>query len=166
MRVVCPYTPDKIRAETKQSLERDTPGLIEYEDVSGHNEAYATLLENLWATGEDFAIVEHDIEVHEYALQDFMDCREPWCSNEYKVGEALIAYGLGCVRFRKELMEAEPDAIVAHTALGPGLTPARDWRRLDVRTVSTLRTRGYEPCVHEPPVNHHHSYPPVLEEAR
>lgn len=159
MKIVCPFTPDKLNEATVEALTRWAPHAVMV-DVSGNNESYAALLESLWDERSAFAIVEHDIEIHEHVVVDFTDCREPWCANEYHVGEALLT-SLGCVRFRPELMEAEPDAVVAHRALGPGGVPARDWRRLDMRLHGVLHERGYWPCVHQPPVTHHHEYPPV-----
>jgi hypothetical protein len=157
VKVVCPYTPEKLRPETVEALRQWAPHAIMV-NVAGSNFAYTTEFEKLWTAGEDFVIVEHDIVLHEHVIHDFMDCREPWCANPYRVGYDNLT-SLGCVRFRAELLAGEPDAPYVHGVMGPGLEPARDWRRLDTRIMGVLHERGYWPCEHQPPVVHHHDYP-------
>lgn len=120
-------------------------------DVSGAVDAYRLLLERLWADGEAFLIIEHDIEIHRWVVPELESCPEDWCLFPYGlVGGYLVEGSLGCTRFSAALIQAEPGLI--------GSLPTRDWRRLDCELLGKLRQVGREPHVHQPPVLHHHTY--------
>lgn len=167
--VVCPYT--KLDGRTRVALTGRAARLA-FVHVGGSPSAYADLLVELWARGEAFVLVEHDIEIHDGVLPELAACPEPWCLFPYarllpgpKVrwdgrgwgpGVALLSNNLGCTRWSAELMAALPDLMteVRNTAR-PGL-PAGHWSRLDDVSAQLLSLAGYEPHVHHPEVLHHH----------
>ena len=125
-------------------------------------EAYWRLLCELWATGEDFAIIEHDIEIHEAVVREFTECANPWCVNWYDGQQrtwtgrgdvpvpVVLKCALGCVRFRGELTRTHP-RLLSHMTV-------RRWDRLDSQLASLLQRRGQNAHRHEPDVIHHHDY--------
>lgn len=132
-------------------------------DVSRSDRAYCDLWLQLWAAAEGVLNIEHDIEIHGRVVRSARYCPRPWCSWGYNGGgftrgESFYTESLGCTRFSSSLMHAEPDLVAVAAAMSQGL-PAGDWRRLDVSIAPTLKQRGYEVHVHEPPVLHHHVYP-------
>lgn len=159
MRVVVPYVDLHPRAAA--ALERCAPD-AERVYVGVHTEAYWRLVADLWAIGETFAIIEHDIEIHNWVLSAFTYCPEPWCTFIYRgAGDPTDISNwprasLGCARFRSELMAEVPSAV---ERAGSTDQAGRDWRRLDVALASQLEQAGFRRCVHGPAVAHHHRYP-------
>ena len=158
MRVVCPHVvagpgvPRGLSRLCEQALARFAPD-TEMIDLGSRHDAYRVLLEELWAAGEAFLIVEQDIEIHEAVVPELEGCPEPWCLFGYNIGwpPAPVELALGCTRFSAVLLFEMPGVIA-------GL-PVRDWRRLDCELHPVLRAAGYVPHVHHPPVFHHHRYP-------
>jgi hypothetical protein len=162
LNIVCPYTPAKLQAATAAALDRldrlDRP--VARVDVSGHHTAYAALLEGLWAAGEDFLIVEHDMVPTPAMVDQMESCQRWWCVNPYAANEwgTLVVCGFGFTRFRAGLMAAEPDAFAAAAAVGDRWS-RRHWMGMDGRLVSVIADRGYRPHAHEPVIEHLHVYP-------
>ena len=155
-RVLAPHTSLDLR--TRDLLDAHAPGWAGAELDPARPDAYQSLLEREWAAPGDLVIVEHDIGIHSGVLPGFADCREPWCGHAYPIGEQLLVC-LGCTRFREELKTSVPDLFTRIDALPYDGSPARDWRRMDVRLAGVLRGLGYEPHTHNPPVEHYHIYP-------
>jgi hypothetical protein len=122
------------------------------------------LLLQLWAAGEPFLLIEHDIEIHERVVRSLRYCPRPWCAFPYSGpgfhsnGDPMLRESLGCTRFSAKLMRDEPDLLAVAAAMSQGLA-AGDWRRMDASISPTLKQRGYVVHVHAPPVLHHHLYP-------
>lgn len=105
MRVVCPFT--RISPETRDAL--DASGYLwEARDVSGSDTAYWDLLAGLWAAGEAFAVVEHDVIPAPGALASLETCPADWCSSPYPYFVGMYP-GLGCARFGDGIMARHPD---------------------------------------------------------
>lgn len=136
-------------------------------DVSADDEAYWRAMCDIWAKGEDFAIVEHDVVVHASVAWQFDACPEAWCAFAYDNichphCQEAWANMLGCTRFRAEIMMICPDAV---TAVPPG---RRNWHNLcdhiagnkihgvdqPILTPGSVRAAGYEHHWHPPPVHH------------
>ena len=141
------------------------PDFEEHELDPADDNAYWRLLDGLWNAGEDFAIVEHDIEIHADVLPTFESCPEPWCTFPY-LGRSFKNYpvpvlrcALGCVRFRADLLRANPGLLEAMLP-GPSgsLRNPKHWRRCDSLLATVLQRRGYSVHEHEPHVIHHHDY--------
>jgi len=154
MRVVVPYT----MAAMKRSIGvmialRATGHTYDMVHVGNSDRDYFDLLSSLWADGETFCIVEHDIVVHPTALDELAACPNDWCGfpHEY-MGE--VGYWLGCVKFGAGLIERHPDAMV-RTGVLFDCYPKRHWYRLDPRLQTTiLAQRGEVKCQHLPEVRH------------
>jgi hypothetical protein len=121
-----------------------------------HSDAsyYAALLD-IWAQGETFALLEHDVVCRPDVVQAFEECPEPWCA--YGYGDichwsCMDAWRnvLGCTRFRRELVQAVPDA------LSRVPDDRWDWHTVCDRLGDSLREAGFTHHWHWPPVEHHH----------
>ena len=158
MRKIVAYTPKNYHPLAKPSHHG-----FERADVSADPLAYYRLVRELWAAGDTFLLVEHDIEINEQALLQAEKCPCVWGVSPYSgpggIGDLLCA-SLGFVRFRAELMKDEPDVLseIGKVADGGLEIPPGDFRRLDVRLSTELKLRGYEPHVHASQVHHHHVY--------
>ena len=97
MRVVVPYT--ELTGGCKQSLDRAAPH-AELVDVSGSVLAYYELMRRVWADGEDFILIEHDLDFNPEAIKVLEECPHLLCS---------IAGYWRLTRFRAELIRSEPD---------------------------------------------------------
>lgn len=143
------------------------PGTI-WVDVSAGLDSYWDALRQIWSKGQDFAIIEHDVVIHGDVVRQFAECPEPWCTFGYanichpECQEAW-ANQLGCTRFRAELIEACPAALIS-------IPPERrDWHNVcdeiagnkiggvdqPVLRPHSLRTAGFTHHWHSPPVDHH-----------
>ena len=124
-------------------------------DVSASPDAYFGAIAEMWAEGESFALLEHDVVARPDCVQAFEDCPEPWCTYGYADichPECMESWAnaLGCTRFRKELIDAVPDALSRIPAEG------RDWHNLCDWIGQALREAGFTHHWHAPAVEHHH----------
>lgn len=111
-------------------------------------ESYHELLRRCWATGMDFLVVEHDVVVNDAALNDLIDCPEPWCAQPYLVaGEVQTA--LGCTRFRGEFTNRWPDAI---DLIGEHVS--KHWSVLDAALTTLMELVGVRCHAHAIEVEH------------
>lgn len=151
MRVVVPFT----------DL---APGVTDALDATGHpyemvemtnDESYYWLIHELWADGGSFALVEHDITVHPTVFDELDACPEVWCAfpHAYICGPSY--YGMGCVRFRSELIQANPDLMVKVGEMSDHVHPPRHWCSLDKWIQGALHDRHSHPTV----LGHTHTSP-------
>jgi hypothetical protein len=139
-RIILPYT--EICPETLASLE----GPVEQVDVSADNEAYYRLLADLWHSGDDFVIVEHDMVVPPGALGRLQTCPQEWCGVPYWLYGGWGVWH-GVTRYRGSLTQRHP--------LLPESIQNRDWKALDSAVINHLRLLGYpEAHWHWPPAGH------------
>jgi hypothetical protein len=146
MRVLVPFT--FINERHRESIRRFAPQ-AELVDVSGDDLDYSCVVSQLWRDGDDFAIVEHDIEIHATVMSEFALCPEPWCVFLYDHGPdgyGVLMPAFGCVRFRKELLRAQPEIAAIRSS----------WECYDSEVKCALIAAGYSQHVHHPPVLHHH----------
>lgn len=135
---------------------------------------YWEAVKALWGT-DDLVIVEQHKEIHDRVMPEFAACPQPWCRFPHElINKGNWAEGIGCVRFRRELMQDVTPADVENyygscwecagdgTAGGFGIKPARPgcWRHLDGVLINLLRERGYQECIHQPGVRHWKVYHP------
>lgn len=104
--------------------------------------AYDKLFRNLWAQGEPFILVEHDILPWPGALVDLWKCECAWGAFQYFIFGELRSQ-LGCVKFDPTRLGACPlsDELV-------------HWSRLDWSVITGLVNRGQTGHLHGPPVTH------------
>lgn len=151
MRVICPHA-GPIAPETARAL--DASGFPwQPADVSGSGTSYTRLLDRLWAAGEPFAVVEHDIVPHPSAPAELEACDWPWCAFAYRLG-GIVHAGLGCVRFSAELLAAVPDAVARTWQESTDVHPPGHWCALDDRLSRVLREAGFAQHVHALQVTH------------
>ena len=176
MRIVFPFTPESVHIAASLAL-TNVPN-VEYVPLlhtdarsSGYADdlpecAYWRLVRDLWVSGEDFAIVEHDIEIHAAVIPAFESCESGWCVFPYEGQQPIYTSrrhpslqpraprvfrcALGCTRFRSEFTAKHPLALehMRH----------KHWRRIDSQLASFLFQHGEKACEHEPHVIHHHDY--------
>jgi hypothetical protein len=114
--------------------------------VSASDFAYADLIDRLWADGEAFLLIEHDMLPTLEAVERMISCPRRWCACPYPVnhqpGESIV--GFGFTRFAAELLTAEPDAAEAAGRWSRAGVPARHWSNHDSRLARVLTGRGYD----------------------
>lgn len=157
MKIIVPYAIGGLSPETVLALGERLD--IEFRDVSADITAYFDLLEQLWAAGEHFCVVEQDIVVRAGTLASFEACANPWCAAPYPyLGSGAYA-GLGCARFRTSLMEKHPD-LMDLVALHDydGHSP-KHWCTLDAAIQRELWKAGEHACTSHLPVGHLHDWP-------
>lgn len=92
--------------------------------------AYYDLLAGLWDDGESFCVVEHDVAVHETALDELAACPHDWCSFPFQYGNT-VTHGLACVKFSAELIARNPDAMIKVGVMHDPTHRKKHWCRLD-----------------------------------
>jgi len=163
-RVVCAHAANQERehpglySQTVEALERFCPYDVDYVDVSTHEKAYFELIERSWTSESDLCLIEHDLVIHEAVFEEFDTCPEWWCAFPYSM-TTCVQPGLGCTRFRKELIMVESDVWGRVARHGndrdvPDGLPSKHWLRCDVRLDAELMPLGYMPHVHWPQVEH------------
>jgi hypothetical protein len=150
MRVYCPCT--AITPATRAAL--DASGYRwEPRDVSASDGAYWALLAELWAAGEEFAVVEHDVVPSPSALASFEACGNDWCSCPYPYLAGTYA-GLGCTRFRAAIMSRHPDLMDVVATMSNDAHEPKFWCTLDGFMQIILRGRGERQCTAHPEAGH------------
>ena len=144
--IVAPYT--QLSTETVAALR--ATGRPFHRAKVGDDDRYWQLLSDLWADGEDFAVVEHDIIVNPDTFDLFDDCPSEWCVAPYPFDHRLCS-GLGCTRFRGSLLLRFPEILEEVANRTHPCYPGRyNWRALDACTRDLLWARGVVRCRHAP----------------
>lgn len=152
MRVVVPYTYVGREVATALGATHRPWDML---PVGGSDRDYYDLLTRLWAEGETFVIVEHDIVVHPTAIDELEQCTHEWCGFPHYYGRYGLTYGLGCVKFDAALMARHPDAMIRVGVMSDPTHPKRHWCRLDAWLQGTvLPHRGEVKHCHDTPVRH------------
>lgn len=133
MKVVVPYA-GPLDSRVVENLPPDATTV----DVSGSDEAYFDLLEALWAQGETFLIVEHDMAVHRGVYDALVTCNGAWCQVPYLVA-GQVQGALGVARFHKVLLRDR------ECPLDPS---DRFWAHQDVNLHLGLVSQGINPHLH------------------
>jgi hypothetical protein len=162
-RIVVPYT--DLHPATLAALE---PHRHRVEPIQVVDEgAYWRLFQSLWQRGEDFILVEHDIEVNESTITGFDECPASWCTAKYRwrrregyrgPTDVILVHALGCVRYRAELMAQIPElgdpAWLRSRFSQLGEQPW-DYRLVDaIQSEVLLRRRRLAPHLHEMVAHH------------
>lgn len=154
---ICAYTVPGVQAETIDALHEFVvaPDAVRIIDVGHDDYAYGRLLRETWATGLDFAIVEHDIVIREDVVAAFHDCESGYCCFPY-AWTTCVGPALGCTRFRGEFTARYPGAIDEALEMPTYAGEPGHWKQLDVYLMRrVLRDQhGEQPCVHLDPVEH------------
>lgn len=168
MIVFIPTIEGKLRPGVREAVEAQGVDAVAW-TLYDHEFEYGRVLARFWtecaSAGADLAVIEHDVIVPDGCFEAFEECDEPWCAHSYPVFWGGIAetyggaWGLGCVRFRWQLMAGEPDALACALRWRgvPGRAPGH-WQQLDGAVSATLRARGYDAHRHMPDAVHLHEY--------
>jgi len=169
MRVIVPYFPGLLHPRTIASIVAQgyVPERRECVNRVGHPQSYPMILTKLFESGEDFCIVEHDIESRPGFLGALEDCPSPWCFNAYDfsipweeaIGQpsdtsaplGVYACPLGHTRFRGGLYETLRE--VLHSDIFQ-----MSWVGCDTWLGNRLNDIGMIPHRHPGKVIHHHPY--------
>lgn len=116
------------------------PGEAELEEVSGDPFAYWRLIRGLWATGEPFIVVEHDIVIRDDTLAELEACPHRWCAFLYHEAPGEPVSGLGCAKLTPDGSRF-PDIEV-------------QWGNVDYEVAEQLRARGMTVHEHGPWLRH------------
>lgn len=152
MRVVVPFT--ELHNEVVQVL-AGTGYPIDLRDVSASDSAYWDLVRGLWADGETFCIVEHDVVVRRTSLLELDACSHDWCG--FPVSYSGTEYaGLSCTKFTDQLIARHPDAFEVIDELYDEKHPPHHWCRLDtwLRCYVLERGKHDQMHVHAPALEH------------
>ncbi len=149
MRVIVPHT--AVHPDTLAGVPEDA----EWYDVSDSPVAYWELLCSVWADGETFCVIEHDVVCRPDVIEEFEECPEPWCVfpyDDFCHRECQEAWRnmLGCTRFDASLIAAVPQALEDIEER------RRPWLNLCDGIGNNLRAAGFTHHWHEPAVHHHH----------
>lgn len=153
LRVFLPYT--RLRDDVVGALREQTDSL-ELVDVSRRRTDYWAMLRDAWASGEAFAVVEHDVVIAPGTIAGFEACSEPLCGCVDPDSDPIMSGSpyLQCVRFSEELIGARP----SHISQMPTYT--RHWALLDHVIRARLGKRGYSEHIHtETPTRHMNTWP-------
>jgi hypothetical protein len=149
--VILPYT--RIRPGVREALDA-TGWPYEPVDVSASDESYWELIADVWAEGETFIVVEHDIIVRPDTLRSLLGCVEEWCTFPYAMCTGPELTGLGCTKFDASIMATVPNLITRTAQMEDALHPPKHWCRIDQNTQHELMRRHYVVCRHLPAVEH------------
>jgi hypothetical protein len=156
MKVVVPFT--HIAPGVAEALDA-TGHAWEAVDVSGSDDAYWTLLADLWSQGSCFITVEHDVLVRPDTLAELEACPRPWCAFAvpYLGGEYP---GLACVKFDSSIISAVPDALIQSGRMSNGNHPQKHWCTTDhfLQMVVLPAAVGHYKHVHGPALGHFRDY--------
>lgn len=124
-------------------------------DVSGGDDHYFNLLSTYWSRAQDLCVIEHDIVPTSETIDSLLTCPAPWCAAPYPYLHFPAYTGLGCTRFRAELMTDHPDLFAEVARMSNEFHPPRHWCSLDsfIQTVLSRR-RVYVHAHLDFPVRH------------
>lgn len=151
MRVVVPFT--TLAPGVAAALDA-TGWLWESVYVGASDEDYWDLLASLWADGDTFAIVEHDVLVEPGTLDELNDCSSQWCG--FAVPYFNGPYpGLACAKFGSGLIGMKPNALQEVAAISDPAHPPKHWCRLDAwLQYRVLPATGARRCIHPQILGH------------
>lgn len=144
MLIVAPFT--DMSPETTAAL--DATGLAWEAWELTEDDDYWTLLAYLWARQETTVICEHDVQPGPGQITSLLACSKHWCgyTTPYVNGQN---FGMGLVRFTRQLMRALPSAINDIGRYSDATHEPRHWCRLDLWLQRTVLWPSVgQPCIH------------------
>jgi hypothetical protein len=147
-RVVVPFTRPGLQRGVTRAIRdagyKPTLRRLDSDDV----EAYWRLLSDLWVAGDDFVLVEQDIVVREDTLQSFYKCPHSWCAAGYRYLGSPSYMGIGCIRFRADLLRRCPDVMERVANYNYPNHGPKHFCTLDAAMQSELHGRREHVCGH------------------
>jgi hypothetical protein len=164
LEVILPYVPGLDFPEVTDEVLRQGAVVVR-QNVSTTQFDYWELTRRMWASGRDFAYVEHDVLIPEGCIAGLDTCRELWCAHDYRLRAEQVSIhhftpglAFGVVRFRKELCARYPRLIEDLFF--------RSWTHLDGQVVNSLLALGETCHQHQPDATHLHDYSPQAHAER
>lgn len=155
MRVIVAYT--EVAPGVLEALD-STGWPYELADVSEADDSYWSLLAGLWAGGETFVIVEHDVIVRPDTMAELAACGSVWCGHKTPYIHGDYA-GMGCSKFGADMLRAVPDALDQVAVMTDSAHAAKHWCRVDAWLQSHVLPRaGFSQHLHEPSLGHYRPY--------
>ena len=152
MKIVVPYV-EPLRPVVKQVLVTLLDLPVNFVAME-KDDSYFNLLAGLWAEGERFIIIEHDVLPWPGAVEELWNCPADWCSYTYKMrgyhGDYGIHHSLGCTKFGEGFMSEVPDMFLRFDST--------DWKHLDAQIFHVGVKHNILPHPHRPPVIHLHNW--------
>ena len=108
---------------------------------------YGDALAELWARGEGFINLEHDVAPWPGALTQMWDCSEPWCAMPLMVHKCINETNLGCMKFSAAFIAEYKDLWSSYPR-----NAIFDWRSLDAWLYGRVQPRRHHR--HGPPALH------------
>jgi hypothetical protein len=146
--VVVPFT--ELRAETSAALQGRE---VTYSPMLT-DESYFELLSDCWAAKRSFIVVEHDIVVEPWTIDELAACPEDWCSMGYPYRGDPAAHGLACTKFSDRLIARHPETFKWVDLLRDDSHEPRHWCRMDAWLWHTLTKFGEKRHEHPGVVGH------------
>ncbi len=156
MKIIVPHTATGLKEEVRDAL-RSLPAVF---FLLEGDSAYHDLIASLWASREDFVVVEQDIVPGPADVQSLIDCPHGWCAFCYDYPPFGLYAGLGLARFRAEVMKELPQAMTWCSLESDESHPRRHFCRVDGYLKRYLQERGIRQHVHGV-VRHLHSGGPA-----
>jgi hypothetical protein len=110
--------------------------------------SYAALVTELWADGEPFAIVEHDVLPWPGWLDSLANCSRPWCGFGYLGPGGRWLVETGCTRIDPAAAKLDGTAL--------DVEPRPTWQHVDISVRDAFRREGIIQHEHRPGVVHLH----------
>lgn len=164
MRVIVAYCEGMLHPRTTASIcaQGYTPELHRMVDERD----YPLLIRDLFRSGDDFTMVEHDVESRAGVMGEFEACPEPWCFHGYRMAapfdECGIDYApLGMTRFRGGLYGTVAELVEDRWAKAGEIEPyfTQHWCSRDAWLGRYLiDVAGVTPHRHPGDVVHHRNY--------
>jgi hypothetical protein len=169
VRVIVPFAPGCLDDRVIPAIEAQgyIPEVIECVNMVGHPHSYPMILRDLFLSGDEFCVIEHDNESRPGCLDALRDCSEPWCFFAYDfrvpfeeavqqptVNSAPLGVDfapLGHTRFKSYVGRQIESTVTAEFFLVT-------WVSRDTFVAGALTALGYQAHRHPGKVFHHHPY--------
>ena len=122
-------------------------------DVSGSDDAYWNLFDQLWKAKQTFVVVEHDIVVSPDAIDELLMCASPWCGFVMPYCGTWYS-GLSCTKFEASILKAHPKALQKVATMSDVGHGQKHWCRLDGWLQGVLNGWGEEKHEHRGHIGH------------
>lgn len=138
-------------------LQQTEKSMVSWHDVSEDRWAYTDYLQDMWDRGQTFINVEHDVVPWPGALEQLMDCPNPWCFFGYRQALDVAANGgapFGLVKLDERIIAGLPRVWQEMRVHYRDHDQA--WRYNDIHFFAHARAQGWHPHQHVPSVLNAH----------
>jgi hypothetical protein len=152
VKLYVPYSRLGVATEVFLTSPLYTPLPVVLVDCTADDWAYQKYIEEVWAQGEDFINMEHDIVPWPGAVHELIKCAHPWCFFGYDYSTPDLASSgaayFGLVRFRQSIIRQLADVWVDRRKQHWPIP----WRGMDTHFFHYATRRDLWPHQHSPAV--------------